>query len=191
MAEPQYAPPINRVPLGFLDLLGLKNGGRNPASVVPGLQTNLDLTDFYLSAAAERFALQRATDLVNGDSGGLNWSSTTPIDLVVGGALTVPNNEVWLLLEYETAWTFPAAAGESGSVAPAVSSSAIGAAYVPPCALIGHTVSVAASVKLGRYCASRPCVAEPGSTLILFATGMVTATAIPVSGRLRMVRLRV
>lgn len=44
---------INRIPSGFLGWLGIKNFGRNPATLVDGLAPTWDLSRLYLEADAE------------------------------------------------------------------------------------------------------------------------------------------
>lgn len=74
-------PPINKQPNGLLGFLGIKNGGRAPDALIPGLGANWDISQFYLAQDA-RYDVQPGTFAATG--GVAVW--------------TVPVGEVWYIL---------------------------------------------------------------------------------------------
>ena len=189
MSSVPTLPPVNLIPSGLLDFLGIKSGGRNPEFLNPGLLGVINLLDWYAQTNAEEFELTRPA-IGPAAPTGLNWTATTPVDITVGGALVVPQVETWVLLQYEAEWTFNAAAGEILNISPAVSISTTGASTVLANSLAGHTASNAAQQLNGRRAIRMPWFIPGGSTLIAFSHGCITAGTIAVAGRLRLLRLR-
>jgi len=106
---------INRQPFGFLGFLGIKNFGRNPATVGEVLAPTWDLADLYLKTNAV-------------------WNGAT---IAVAGAgvtsfVTVPAGEVWVI--HEAGWytpnVMPAASSLSATLA---SANSIANVFVPLC----------------------------------------------------------
>lgn len=76
------APPLNRVPTGLLDFLGIKNGGRNPVTLGEVLAPTWNLAQHYLDAASQT---RRGTgNLTNADRG-----------LIISYGHGVPDGQVW------------------------------------------------------------------------------------------------
>lgn len=75
--------PINRLPLGVLGFLGIKNGGRYPDQPTTNLAWVWSLEDFYLGANSEF-----VTATIN------------PAALGSVNALTVPAGELWFVSNY-------------------------------------------------------------------------------------------
>jgi hypothetical protein len=87
-------PGINRIPLGLLDLLGLKQLGRNPDQQSPTLAMTLDLERFYAINASESINISNAAINACGQ-------------YVASAA--VPAGEVWLCIAAGFQWQNAAA----------------------------------------------------------------------------------
>lgn len=98
--EPLGPPPINLIPRGLLNWLGIKSGGRNPTHLTEDLLANIDLTDLY--SAGNRWISREDTVTVN--AVGPAVGST--------GALMCPVTELWLLY-HASVRTDVLAAGEA------------------------------------------------------------------------------
>jgi len=78
-----YAPPpINRLPLGLLSFLGIKNGGRNPQFLGEQLSPTFDLVAWYLQSNSRSLSL-------NGNVTAVGFNSAW---------WTVPVGETWAVL---------------------------------------------------------------------------------------------
>jgi len=82
--------PINRLPQGLLDFLGIRSGGRNPQQLTEQLLPTMDLSDWYKQNASREVQVT-ATSLVADTSAGF-FSLT-----VAGAVFEVPNNEIWIM----------------------------------------------------------------------------------------------
>ena len=76
---------VNRIPRGFLDLIGGQTQGKNPPVFSDGLSPIIDMTPLYL---AQTLGTHKE-----------NFTHTGTGDQV---AVTVPSDEVWLLLSLGT-----------------------------------------------------------------------------------------
>jgi hypothetical protein len=74
-------PPINKQPNGLLGFLGIKNGGRSPDALIPGLSVSWDVHQLYLAQDA----------LYDVQSGTITATGGTSV-------WTVPAGEVWFVL---------------------------------------------------------------------------------------------
>jgi len=81
VAERIGPPPINTLPVGLLDLLGIKTGGEYPRDFPPVLAASLELMPLYLAARSERLV---ATPFTRNATG---FSAVTD--------LQVPAGEYW------------------------------------------------------------------------------------------------
>jgi hypothetical protein len=97
--------PINRHPNGFLGLLDLKTGGRNPETLFRSVQPVVDMTQFYAESPSELLTAQVA---ITGDTGGAFFPFTAPV-----GGVVVPQNEVWYLHYASVTVGFTLVAGQS------------------------------------------------------------------------------
>lgn len=97
--------PIQRSPLGLLELLSLKGSGDTPRALAEYLQGTLDLNQLYL--APLRRTLNTTTVTITGNG---NWAATT----------AVPAGELWLVtnISYQTAALL--GAGEAYRLVPAI-----------------------------------------------------------------------
>lgn len=71
---------VNRIPLGFLDLIGAQTGGRNPPETTDFLSTTVDLTELYLGQTLS------GLDFL------LNHNAVADNHL-----FTVPSGEAWMI----------------------------------------------------------------------------------------------
>ena len=76
---------VNRIPRGFLDLIGAQTQGKNPPVFSDGLSPIIDMTPLYL---AETLGAHK-----------LNFSHTVSAQQA---AVVIPTGEVWLLLSVGT-----------------------------------------------------------------------------------------
>ena len=76
---------VNRIPRGFLDLIGAQTQGKNPPIFSDGLSPIIDMTPLYL---AQTLGTHKE-----------NLAHTIAGEQI---AVTVPNDEVWLLLSLGT-----------------------------------------------------------------------------------------
>ncbi len=87
---------INRVPPGLLNLLGLKQTGRNPSSMAEFVQPIMELRDWYFAAS------QQVTTGSAVPANSAFQAVTIPI--------TVPQDETWYVLQLSALLTRDAAA---------------------------------------------------------------------------------
>jgi hypothetical protein len=78
---PLPAPPVQTPPLGWLGLLGIKSGGRQPGVVNPVLAPVQDMTEFYVAGGRAKLFSGSVAFVNNG--------------LVTGA--TVPQGHVWIV----------------------------------------------------------------------------------------------
>ena len=76
---------VNRIPRGFLDLIGAQTQGKNPPVFSDGLSPIIDMTPLYL---AQTLGAHK-----------LNFAHTVN---AAQASVTVPSDEVWLLLSLGT-----------------------------------------------------------------------------------------
>lgn len=97
-------PVISRLPLGLLDFLGIKSGGRYPEQLLPTLQPTWDLQPFQ-TIWDERNTFDVSTAL---NPGTLNF---VPVNI------TVPQTELWLVHHFTGVAFTDAAESFLGSLA--------------------------------------------------------------------------
>lgn len=85
----QQAAVVNRLPPGLLDLLGIKNGGKNPGSLVDQLMPVLEMRDWYMT--------QTAAAVSAAGSAAINAAGTYT---TTGTTLTVPAGEWWYITDF-------------------------------------------------------------------------------------------
>lgn len=91
-------PPINKPLRGFLDFLGIKNGGQNPQAVFPQIQPTMDLQRWYQESAAEVSTTNRIVLASESTTGWSLLGGTPALPSADPTELRVPPSEVWLLL---------------------------------------------------------------------------------------------
>lgn len=111
--NPLEHPPLNKIPPGLLDFFGVKSGAWGPRVLGQTLAPVIDLSRWYLDfhALQVRAQLQTTAYAASSNAGALTVTSTTPVDIVSAGVISVPQTEVWLLLEATIVWHFSAHAG--------------------------------------------------------------------------------
>lgn len=82
MVDQYIPPPINRLPLGLLSLLGIKNGGRYPQSLGQQLAPCFELLGWYLQSNSQSLSLNGNVTAVGFNA---NW-------------WTVPVGQTWAVL---------------------------------------------------------------------------------------------
>lgn len=96
--------PIQRVPLGLLELLGGKGSGATPNQLLDGVVAVLDLEHFYLAPLTR--VVTGSTATVNATGTWMNTSS----------AMIVPAGELWLVRNASVVAATPLGVGESCAV---------------------------------------------------------------------------
>lgn len=184
--------PINTLPAGFLDLLGLKTGGVNPPVALDEVRPAMEMRDFYL---AQRKAIY------TGNIGNFNVNvegfeflpitNTSPEQLAVGGQLFVPPTEVWWLEWMETWILFDTVASQVGTIVPAfrVSSRVI----TPPTLGHGATSSSAAVGNARSQQIAKEIFVMPGTEIgAVVAQGIVVAAgSVVLTSRLMLARFKI
>lgn len=183
--------PLNRVPPGLLDFLGIKSGEWGPRELGQLLTPTMDLSRWYLDNAAIEVGL-----VINGSPFGAAGASnaaisvTTPVDLTTAGNLDVPQDESWLILEADLRWTTNDAAG---AVAATIRSGAVGSgagSFHWPMLVQGVNTG-AAVVRAGCASLERPFWVLPGHRIEVFHFGILGAAAsASIIGHMRFQRCR-
>lgn len=185
------AVPLNKVPQGLLDFFGVKSGEWGPRELGQLLQPVLELGPWYQNG----YALEVAAVLpaggafvANTPAASIALTSTTPVDLVVGGTIPVPQNEVWLVLEAAVFWTFTVPAAGQFADAHWV----FRGIHMPCAHPTGRTTGDAAVVSVGGRTMSRPFWVRPGDTISLNQAGLVIPAGTVILGaRLRINRFQI
>lgn len=157
---------INTVPLGLLSLLGLKEQGNAPNSLLGQVMPVLDLREFYAAQL-----IRTATEVVN---------STGPGGFTSVGVLQVPQNESWLLVNFSAFRALGAA--EAIDMAALIVMQGKGFQ-------VGDFAAGVANEFVSTYVRS-PQVLPPGSSMGIF-TRSQTGAALPITFQAAYVPLRV
>lgn len=182
--------PLNTLPEGLLDLLGIKSFGAYPNRLRGEVAPTIDLLQSYLAANS----IEASINLINIPSGGpgvYNISATNPVNLANAALqVVVPNGEVWWVQHFGIRWNIPADAANYASFTPAIS---MGGTGTPVSTTMGgFDTGAAAGVRGGWSCIERPVIVRPGSLFQMFCGGSnVVAGSITLTGSLRIARLRV
>jgi len=184
-----FTPPINRLPDGLLDFLGIRSGGRNPQNLTEQLLPTLDLTRWFKD-------VQQFVDTANLDPLIANTNAgLIPLTNLVNAGL-VPQNECWFVLPGTAiTWTFAVVAGLRirGNLViqrnPGVGSTLLDL----PCRQWGYDASDAAIIQSGGMTLTEEMWMPPNSRLTFSVAG---ALADPVNNiflqaTISIVRLRV
>lgn len=177
--------PINRLPNGFLGLLDLKTGGRNPETLFRSVQPVVDMTRFYAESPNE-FLL--ATITITGDTGGGFFPFTAPV-----GGLVVPQNEVWYLSYASVSVGFTLAAGQSAMAAPGLRKAGTIAGLSLGTGSQNSQASLTTQLNQAHWLAEYlPMLVQPGDELGLQLWRQVSgAVALTWTGQFLIQRLRV
>lgn len=186
------APIINSALRGYLDLLGIRFNGRNPQQTSEVLQPTVDLSQWYLETNA--VLMTSNSIVVNADEDQTNKDLDVP-GISVGGVLTVPNNQIWLLLPgTNVRTTFTQVAGQS-ALTPGLSvieNNGAGAVMQVPLAgqTEGATSSAATHDTGNRRGLDVVFWTRPGDRIVLRTYGVVAAANnVTFSAALKVVRL--
>jgi len=156
--------PINTLPLGFLDMLGLQQSGRNLQTVADALAATIDATPFY-AAYKRTFAINDA-----------NFAASAANSVVIG---IVPQGEYWYFI--------------CGLVSNASGAGGTGQAYIEvtqegrsvfcsePLSMTFANLNLAKPVTLQT---SIPLILPPGSQIQKFGFGLAGAGAERMNARI-------
>lgn len=189
MASERELPPLNRQPEGLLSWLGIKNGGRNPQTLIPTLQPVLELWPHLTVSGREYYSLAQisitgALSITDLTVTGIAPAAPLP-DILVGGFIVVPQDEVWYCESFEVSWTLPAEAAAYCDC-----QWIFGALRVAQ-TLQGWTTGTATGARGGRRTTERPFWLGPGSNCIAQALGSNSAGNISTASRIAITRLQI
>lgn len=195
------AVPLNRIPSGLLAYFGIKSGEWGPRELGQQLAPVLDLRDWYMQpdATEVNFGTGAGLAAIAATRSGAAFAitATNPVDLAAGsGQVTVPQGELWLMLEADVQWGF--SNGGAGAVnaydATFISGNpaAGGAGQFtwPLGQLSGFTAGVAGYDRSGTRSLDHPFWVRGGDRISFYDHGaLVGAGSIVVSCHWRFVRL--
>jgi len=161
------AAEINTLPIGLLSMLGLKEQGRNPDTLLGQVIPTLDLRDLYATQLQDN-----AAEVV---------SAATATGTFAVGAMKVPNNEIWYVQHFSVACNTSAV--QTIDMAPIAKFLTLG---MP----LGIYQSAPINAELRCAASNVPFFARPGTE---FGVGVKTLTGGPINVSLQAVfaRLRV
>jgi hypothetical protein len=183
--------PLNRVPAGMLDFFGIKAGGWGPRELSQLLTPQLDLTDWYTQTNALDVSFTvTGSPFGNVGSSVIEIATTAPIDLCTGGALAVPQDEIWLVLEADLTWLINAQAGAVAQLALASGPLIVGP-IVWHQMVTGFTTSDATINRRATSTLLYPWWALGGDVIRVQNMGILAgAASVGVTGHLRLVRMK-
>lgn len=182
---------INTLLRGYLDLLQLRTGGANPQVVSDFVQPTMDLQRWYLESRVSTHAGGATPFVANTNAGLIPIAVTNPPLPIVGGNLTVPTNETWIIWPgTRISVSFSANAGQEGQGD--LVATTPHPLWLPMAPLAGWTTSAAAPIRGNTRTLAEPVWLPPGSILSGYQYGLtVPAGTISVDVSVRLVRLRI
>lgn len=157
--DPKSTGPIQRVPLGILQWLGLRNAGDQPRELMTQVRPIVDTTAFY--------AAQDMTQITQTDAATLTVGQGSFVD--------VPAGEAWLVLALGGLWsTFTA-----GSVFRAGLHLGFQPNLVPVYQMEVALTAVATTEARLAFVPPQPLILPPGSRLGTVLLQSMAATAVP------------
>lgn len=156
MNGPLTPPPINKLPLGLLGFLGIKNGGRYPQSLQADLQPSFELQNWYLQTNSTSAQLNGSVSSIGFNA---NW-------------WTVPQGETWAIHQCFVNSAAVLGAGVSCGFVGAWIRSAL---QVLPASLtdMPPIAATAGSVALSVRTQMTPVLVPPGGVIGVFAYALV------------------
>lgn len=192
---------LNRLPEGLLSFFDIKSMGQYPQMLSDELKPTIDLFRFYADQAAEEgiFVIVPFA-AANAGHGSVpitsaQWAAggLTNFANAGGAATTVPDNEVWIVLEATIRWEFSATAGQEAQATLVAINPAAGPAIGQIiCDVVqGFTTSAAAPQRAGQSVQSEPQFLLPGTSIRVWSYGStVPAGQVDLRGYVRIRRLR-
>jgi len=173
-------PPINRLPVGLLDFLGIRAGGRNPQNLTEQLLPTLDLLRWYKDAQQFLSFVSLAPLVANQNEGIL---PLTGLPGLTNGL--VPNNEAWILMPGTgLGWSFDVVAGlrARGQMCIQQNPGAGSGVLIPlPMLPWGYDTSDAAIIQGGGMTLMTEMWMPPNSRLVVYTAGALAGAADPVT----------
>jgi hypothetical protein len=167
---------INRVPFGFLSLIDSQNMGRNPAQLLPEVRGIVDMRPFYVQDA-QRIA----------------HNSVNVTQPNQAAELTVPNNEIWDLMNISSMGTIAGSATatiryaltlDTKSTTAASGRATCFLASGPESQPVYDTVSNARTVHC-CFCPPQPLFAYPGDILAALCIDILLAAEANIPTQIR------
>lgn len=98
--------PIQTLPKGLLDLLALKQMGKNPSQLLDTVQPTLDLREQYMVPLYKTESTLGPITLL----AAINQGASSPLFQAGGANFTVPANKIWYVVDWSV--NAPAAAAD-------------------------------------------------------------------------------
>lgn len=184
--------PLNTLPLGLLDFLGIKSFGRYPDSLGTSIQPTIDVWQNLVQANDLIYSTALTTLAADTSASDIDipgpWA---PIDIAAGGVTEVPSGELWYLTAWDVVWAMGTSAQFIDAV-PVYRTPAAGS-IEPPCELMGFTTKSAAAPATwsGARSLKQPVWLRSGTRLLVrvHAAG-VAANSITWGTRIRAIRVK-
>jgi len=159
---------INRQPLGLLGFLGIKNSGKYPADLNPGLNPVWDLSELYLANPSEYVQVSMTANTVGNQA----------------TVIQVPNGEVW--------WVSHAGVRSATLIAAEFLNLSLTLASANNTALVPISEQTADYTVGSRAhaCLMEPLYMNAGEQLVAYANRIATAGTIGLTMTARITRLR-
>jgi len=196
---PLPPPPLNVQPLGLLDAFSIKNGGEYPQHLSAQLQPVLDLVKWYDETNGVDYMMTSDGVFATQGNATIGFNSSTPADLpLVGGLVTVPNNEIWKLCDFSITYLIGAGAGSSMDAMPSLrirQTQGSGFTFrVCPQTAFGALASVAARILGGSVAMIGSTFLKPGDQPQYCVPGFTFGgggASVTVLGQMRIRRFRI
>lgn len=103
-------PPLNRLPKGLMDFLGIKSGAWGPRILGQQLGPSIELLDWYTEMYAQWFNVGTAGGHAATTPGtAIEFAgATSDASIVTGGIAQVPADEAWYVHEFHASYSFAA-----------------------------------------------------------------------------------
>lgn len=161
------ARPLNTIPRGFLDLLGLKTGGVNPLSLAEDLRPTVEIGDLYKMSRVEVTGAGVGTLVNAGDFAELN----------------VPDNEVWFVHALSGTAGTSLAAGDTLQIS--IGTDQQGGSIIVAQSPVTVLTSASQQVRASTSFVTPPFILVPGDSIFMQVDVAVVAVAPSFSGNIR------
>ena len=188
---PLIPSPINRVPRGLLDFLGIRAAGRNPQTLSEQLIPTLDLNDWY-KAADQLNVLFTLTALAADTNAGLLLIPATAPNITTLGTVKVPKDQIWIFRRgCNVRWTFSSGVA-TGYCSLATANVTSGFTQPWPMHLSGFTSALTATIASGTNVLEQEMWLTPDDEVNVMLHGFQNggAETMGIAGSLSVVRLR-
>lgn len=190
-------PPLNRLPKGLMDFLGIKSGAWGPRILGQQLGPSIELLDWYTEMYAQWFNVATVGGHAAQAPGALlpfAGATSDPTVINALGQLMVPADEAWYVHEFAAMYSFPALENGSFNLQLITQGNAT-STLVPPQTVMGQgtmAFATGAPAAGGRFVTAlqRKMFWQPGTVCSIESNG-TTALAGVIRGVGRVSRFKV